>query len=326
MTLRISAALWVFSGGLEQGAAEGARELVRPQDRLAAAAKIKGIKAVELAQNDVSSDFPVREVKRLLKEYNLSCSGVSANFAQDKRFSLGAFGHQHPKTRNAAIEEGRKAVDVARQLAATEVTLRLFTDGFDYPFHIDYAVHWNTLISSIKTIAKYASPDINVAIAYKPKEPRKYLTVSSVGKALSLCQEIAMKNVGVGFNFSHALLAGENPADSIAFLTRANKLFTIGFSDNYRMNDDMMIPGSVNMWELMEALLYLKIARYKGYVLVDMLPERMDPCTACQVAVGNLSIFWKKLEKMDIAELRKAQKTLDAIESQRLIRRVMLQG
>ncbi|HRE88781.1 MAG TPA: hypothetical protein PK095_06520, partial [Myxococcota bacterium] len=31
-------------------------------------------------------------------------------------FALGAFGHQHPKIRNAAIDEGRKAVDYARNL------------------------------------------------------------------------------------------------------------------------------------------------------------------------------------------------------------------
>jgi xylose isomerase len=298
----------------------------RVQERLAAAAKIKGIKAVEVVQTDISAEFPVREMKRLLKEYGLMCSGVSANFAQDRRFVLSAFGHQHPKTRNAAIEEGRKAVDIARQLSATEVTLRLYTDGFDYPFHIDYATHWNTVISSIKTIAKYASPDINVAIAYKPRESRKYLTVSSVGKALSMCQEIAMKNVGVALNFSHSLMALENPAESIAFLTRANKLFQVYFSDSYRLWDDMMIPGSVNMWELLEALMYLKIARFKGYVILDMLPQRIDACHACQVAVGNLSIFWKKLEKMDLADLRKAQRTLDAIETQKIIRRVMLQG
>lgn len=326
MSLRISAGLWIFSGSAEQLTPEGFREMPRVQERLASAAKIKGIKAVEVMQTDISPEFPVREMKRLLKEYALVCSGVSANFAQDRRFGLSAFGHQHPKTRNAAIEEGRKAVDIGRQLGATEITLRLYTDGFDYPFHIDYATHWNTVISSIKTIAKYASPDINVAIAYKPREPRKYITIASVGKALSLCQEIAMKNVGVAMNFSHALMAGENPAESIAFLTRANKLFQMYFSDSYRLWDDMMIPGSVNMWELMEALLYLKIARYKGHVTLDMIPERIDPCHACQVAVGNLSIFWKKLEKMDPAELRKAQRTLDAIETQKIIRRVMLQG
>lgn len=326
MSLRISAGLWIFAGGIDPLSPEGYREMPRVQDRLAAVAKIKGIKAVEIAQTDISAEFPVREMKRIFKEYNLLCSGVSANFATDRRFMLSAFGHQHPKTRNAAIEEGRKAVDIARQLGATEVTLRLYTDGFDYPFHVDYVTHWNTVISSIKTIAKYASPDVNVAIAYKPREPRKYLTVASVGKALSLCQEIAMKNVGVAMNFSHALMAGENPADSIAFLTRSNKLFQVYFSDCYRMWDDMMIPGSVNMWELMEALLYLKIAKFKGYVILDMLPQRIDPCHAAQIAVGNLSIFWKKLEKMDIVELRKAQKTLDAVESQKIIRRVMLQG
>jgi xylose isomerase len=298
---------------------------LRIQERLSIASKIKGFKAVEVSQSDISAEFPVKELKRLLKDYSLLCSGVSANLAGDRRYALGAFGHQHPKTRNSAIDEGRKAVDIARQVGATEITLKLFSDGFDYPFHIDYTTHWNTLISSIKTIAKYASPDINVAIAYKCREPRKFLTVATVGKALSLCQEIAMKNVGVAMNFSHAMMAGENPAESIAFLTRSNKLFQVYFSDNYRLWDDMMLPGSVHMWELMEALFYLKSSKYKGFCTIDMMPQRIDPAQACQIAIGNLSIFWKKLDKLDNAELRKAQKTLDAVESQKIIRRIMLQ-
>ena len=135
-----------------------------------------------------------------------------------------------------------------------------------------------------------------------------------------------MKNVGVGMNFSHALMAGENPAESIAFLTRASKLFSCYFSDSYRMWDDSMIPGTVHTWELMESLFYLKTATYKGSLTVDIDPGRLEPSQACQIAVGNLSIFWKKLNKLDVSELRRAQKSLDAIESQKLIRRVMLQG
>jgi len=326
MVLKLAAGLWVFGSGTDGFSPEGSQEVTRVQDRLASAAKIKGLKAVEVAQTDVSTEFTARDMKRVLKEYGLACCGVSVNFTHDKRFILGAFSHQHQKTRNSAIDEGRKAVDIVRQLGGSEITMRLYTDGFDYPFHIDYSTHWNTVISSIKTIAKYASPDVNVAIAYKPRTPRKYLTVSSVGKALSLCQEIAMKNVGVAANFSHAMMAGENPAESISFLTRSNKLFQVYFNDGYGKCDDMMIPGSINVWELMEALLCLKASRYKGYIILDMLPQRVDPCHACQIAVGNLSIFWKKLEKLDIGELRKAQKTLDAIESQKIIRRVMLQG
>jgi len=293
---------------------------------LAAVAKLRGVKAVEIAQTDITAELPVKDLKRMLKDYGLACSGVAANLAHDRRFSLGAFGHQHQKTRNAAIDEGRKAADIARQLGASEITLRLFTDGFDYPFHIDYASHWNTLISSIKTIAKYASPEVNVAIAYKCREPRKFLTVATVGKALSLCQEIAMKNVGVAMNFGHAMMAGENPAESIAFLARSSKLFQMYMTESYRLWDDMMIPGSVHTWELMEALLYLRLTKFRGYVTLDFLPQRIDPSQACQIAKGNLLILWKKLEKLDTTELRKAQKTLDAVESQKIIRRVLLQG
>lgn len=325
-SLKYAVGVWTFSNAADRFCVEGYRETPRFQEVLAAASKIKGIKAVEIRQTDITPEMPVKDVKRFLKDYGMACAGVTVTMAHARKFALSAFGHQHQKTRNAAIDEGRKAVDIARQLGATDVTLRLYTDGFDYPFHIDYTTHWNTVISSIKTIAKYASPDINVAIAYKPRDPRKHLTVATVGKSLSMCQEIAMKNVGVGLNFSHAMMAGENPAESIAFLTRASKLFRVYFADAYGFWDDMLVPGSVNLWETMEALFYLKLARYKGYVTIDVQPQRMEPTYALQIAIGNLNILMKKLEKLDLSELRKAQKSLDATESQRIIRRVMLQG
>lgn len=326
MSLKFSVSLSVFGVAPDRFCPQGYRDDLRLTERLVAISKLKTVKAVEISQSDITSEFPTKELRRILKDHGLVCSNVSADLAGDRRFALGAFGHQHPKTRNAAIDEGRKAVDIARQLGATDVTLRLYSDGFDYPFHIDYTAHWNTVISSIKTIAKYASPDINIAIAYKPREPRKFLTVASVGKGLSLCQEIAMKNVGVGLHFAHSLMAGENPAESIAFLTRSNKLFQVYMGDCYRFWDDMMVPGSVHMWEMMEALFYLKAAKYKGFVVLDMLPQRIDPSQACQIAVGNLAIFWKKIERMDPAELRKAQRTLDAVETQKIVRRIMFTG
>jgi xylose isomerase len=316
----------MYSNAADIYCPEGYREPMKFAEVISAIAKVKTVGAVEIRQTDVTTEVPVREVKRILKDNGLVCSGVTTTLAHARRFALSGFGHQHQKTRNSAIDEGRKAVDIARALGTDTITLRLYTDGFDYPFHVDYTTHWNTVISSIKTIAKYATPDINVAIAYKPREPRKYLTVASVGKALSMCQEIAMKNVGVAMNFSHAQMAGECPAESIAFLSRSSKLFQIYFSDSYPMWDDMMIPGSVHLWETLEALFYLKAVRHKGFVTIDILPQRIEPTLGLQIAAGNLSILTKKLEKLDTTEMRKAQKTLDATESQRIIRRVMLQG
>jgi len=326
MTLKLATGLWVYSNMQDRFCPEGYREVPKLQEIIPTIAKLKGIKGVELRQTDITSDMPVKEVKRLLKENGLVCSAVTTTLSHSRRFSLAGFAQQHQKTRNAAIDEGRKAVEIARALGTTEVSLRLYTDGFDYPFHVDYSAHWNTIISSIKTIAKFASPDVNIAVCYKPREPRKHLTISSVGKALSMCQEIAMKNVGVGINFSHALMAGENPAESIAFLNRAGKLFQVYMNDSYNMWDDMMVPGSLHLWESLEALFYLKAIKHKGFITLDILPQRMEPTHALQIAIGNLAILWKKLEKLDVAELRKAQRTLDATESQRIIRRVMMQG
>jgi len=323
---RLSVSLDLFSPSPDGFNPGGYREETRLLERIVSATKIRGISGVEVSQREVTSDTPAKEIRRLLKEYDLSCSAISVDLTTDRRFALAGFAHQHAKTRNAAIDEGRKAVDAARALGTTELTLRLYSDGFDYPFHIDYQTHWNTLISSIKTIAKYASPDVNVAVSYKPREPRKYLSVDSVGRALSLCQEIAMKNVGVAMNFSHAMMAGENPADSIAFLSRASKLFMLYLSDSYRLWDDQLVAGSVHLWELMEALHYVKSCKYKGYLTIEGASPRMDPVHACQIAVGNVSILWKKLERLDMAELRKAQRTLDAVESQKLVRRALLQG
>lgn len=135
-----------------------------------------------------------------------------------------------------------------------------------------------------------------------------------------------MKNVGVALDFGHALMSAENPAESIAFLTRANKLFQVYFNDAYQMSDDMLMPASLHMWESMEALFYLKASKYKGFITIDILPQRIEPTQAIQIALGNLSILWKKLEKLDINELRKAQRTLDAVESQRIMRRIMMQA
>ena len=105
-----------------------------------------------------------------------------------------------------------------------------------------------------------------------------------------MCQEIAMKNVGVAINFSHALMAGENPAESIAFLNRAGKLFQVYMSDSYNMWDDMMVPGSLHLWETLEALFYLKTIKHRGFVTLDVIPQRIDPTHSLQIAIGNLAI------------------------------------
>ncbi len=324
MSLRFSTTLGIFDSVYDGYCKEGYREPIKFTEMLAIIPKLKGVSAIELRHSDITNDLPAKTVKKMLKDYDIVCSAISVDYAESRKYMLGALGHQHPKMRSAAIDEGRKAVDIARQIGTTEVVLRLNTDGSDYPFHIDYMTQWNTIISSVKTIAKYASPDINVSILYKPRGPRKYITVSSAGRALAMCQEIAMKNIGVALSFSHSLSAGEIPSESIAHIARAGKLFQVYLNDSCLLSDDMLIPGGYHLWELLETLFYLKATKYKGYINLDLRSYHIEPIYALQIAIGNILVLDKKLEKLDITELRKAQRTLDATESQKIIRRVML--
>ncbi len=323
MTIRFSTTLSVFDSVYDGYCKEGYREPIRLEEALKILSRLKLINAVELRHSDITPDLPVKSVKRLLKEYDFVCSAVSVDYSESRKFALGALGHQNPKIRGAAIDEGRKAVDIARGLGTTEVVLRLFTDGSDYPFHVDYMNQWNTIISSVKTIAKYASPDINVAIVYKPREPRKFLTVSSAGRALAMCQEIAMKNIGVAVSFAYSIMNGEIPAESIAQISRAEKLFQVYFNDTNMVTDELLVPGGYHIWELLEVLFYLRTSKFKGYYTIDLRSYRMEPIYALQIAIGNISVLDKKLDKLDITELRKGQRSLEAIESQKLIRKVL---
>lgn len=324
MAFRFSTTLGIFDNVYDGYCKEGYREPIRFTETLAVLSKLKGIEAIEIRHTDTTNDLPIKTMKRMLKDYNLACSAVSVDFSESRKYVLGALGHPNPKMRSAAIDEGRKAVEIARGLGTTEVVIRLYTDGSDYPFQVDYFNQWGTIISSVKTIAKFASPDINVSILYKPCEPRKFISVSCAGRALAMCQEIAMKNIGVALSFSHALMAGEIPAESISQIARAGKLFQVYMNDTTSLSDDLLVPGGYHLWELLEALFYLKYTKYKGYINLDLRSDRMEPVYALQIAIGNIAILNKKLEKLDTPELHKAQRTLDATETQKIIRRIML--
>jgi len=98
MTVKFSTGLWVFSNSPDRFCPEGYREAPKVTEAIALAAKIKGLKGVEISQTDVSTELPVKDMKRILKDNALACSGVNTNLCSSRRFALAGFGHQHQKT------------------------------------------------------------------------------------------------------------------------------------------------------------------------------------------------------------------------------------
>jgi len=234
---RFSAGLWVFGGCADRFCREGYSEPLPLEKQIEAAGQVHGISAIECHQSDFER-ISAQRFRQLLDDNGLTCSNVNTDVWTSRRWKWGAYTIRDPKLRREAIEQGKRAVDVAREVGAPGIGQWLGADGFDYPFQIDYTEQWKLIIEGLRQVADYAAPDIRVGIEYKLKEPRTHMTIGSVGKALAVMMELDMDNVGGVIDFGHALMSGENPAESVAILARQGKLFNIHFNDAYGYWDD----------------------------------------------------------------------------------------
>jgi len=289
-------------------------------EQIKIAASIRGIKGVEVHQSDFNHNSPKEFVKRM-NDLGLLTSNMNTNVWSERRFKHGAFTHRDKKVRQQALDEARRATDLARQVGSPSIGLWLGSDGFDYPFQTDYLAHWDLLVQGIAEIAEYAAPDTKVGVEYKLREPRNRMTIGDVGKALLICQEIGADNLGVAIDFGHALMARESPAESVALAARKGKLFNVHFNDSLRDWDDDMIVGTVHYWETLEFLYWCKVTNYDGWFGLDMFPYRENARQAAQLAIDNLKEMWKVADRIPIASMRRAQATMDAIASQKVLRR-----
>ena len=319
---KFSVGLWVLGQTSDRFCTTGYGPVVPLEEQVKVAAGLTGVEGVECHGSDFDN-FDVKTYASLVADAGLVTTNVNTNVWGTAKYGLGAFTHRDPAIRQQAIDEGKRSCALAHELGAPSVALWLGADGFDYPFQIDYPKHWDLLVDALRQIADEAAPDLKVGIEYKLKEPRTHMTVSTVGACLSLLLEINLPHVGGTIDFGHALMAQESPAESVVLLQRHGKLFNVHFNDAWGQWDDDMIPGTIHIWGTLEFLYYCKKMGYAGWFGLDMFPYREDGGAAAQMAVDNVQALWAKLENLDEAALAAAQETMGAIETQKVIRKLI---
>lgn len=315
--IKYSTGLWCLAGCADRFVPTGyINEEYDLRTLIDMAASLDDIDGIEMVSNQLDG-VNIKDVKEWVLGHNLQVSSILANTFGDNKFKLGALTHTDKNLRSEAIDICKQTVEAAEKIDCPMVTLWLGSDGFDYPFQVDYVRQLETLISSLKEISDF-NPAMKIALEYKLKEPRMHLAVSNVGKALHLALECG-NNVGVTLDFGHALMSKENPGESVALLSSQQKLFNIHINDAHGEWDDDLIVGAVHSYETLEFLYYLDVIGYDGWLGLDIFPYRMDAMIAAKLCVDNLNRFCSLLEKLDYDELAKAQATLDAGKSQKML-------
>ncbi|MFN3578007.1 MAG: sugar phosphate isomerase/epimerase family protein [Tabrizicola sp.] len=239
---------------------------------IAAAARVGGLDAADLNFPDHFDHHRPAELTRILADNGMALNGLAMRYYTDPGFRLGAFSNPDPRLRRAAIDLTKRGLDALAAMGGRLMTLWLGQDGFDYSFQADYARMWDDSISAIAEIADHI-PGLDIAIEYKPNEPRAHVVMPDMATTLLALAEVGRTNTGVTLDFCHMLFAGEMPARAAMLAARRSRILGVHLNDGYGKRDDGLIAGSVHPVQTVELFVALDRAGYDGVIYFDTFPD-----------------------------------------------------
>lgn len=320
----MSAGLWVFASSVEKFSYDVALSV---REQIKTAARVPGLKGLELIAPTHVNTGNVKEIKALLTDLGLTAVSVNPNLWTDELWRRGAFTSSDPTVRRQAIDTARQAIDIGRELGTYKMCLWPGEDGFDYPFQSNYSQLWDWTLEALREIAEYG-PETRIGIEYKSREPRTYMLVGNAAKAALAGELIGARNVGAYLDFGHALMARENPAESVCLLTRCHRLMGVHVNDCYGMWDDDITVAAVHLPQMLEFLLALRQVGYSEWLTLDVVPVREDIVEACALSIRYVQDMEARIDGYcdqpdRLQELTAAQGQSDALKGQEFARRLI---
>ena len=292
---------------------------------LALAARVEGLDAADLNYPDQVSDVNAAEVGLALDMHGIHLNGLAMRYYGEPGFAIGAFTNPDPVIRQKAIDETRNAIDICTRLGAGQLTLWMGQDGFDYAFQLNYARAWDDTIAAMTLVADH-NPEVDIAIEYKPNEPRAYALMPDIGTTLLATKEINRPNVGVTLDFAHVLYADEMPAHAAHLVARHSRIMGVHLNDGYGKRDDGLMVGSVHPVATVELFVELERIGYDGVIYFDTFPDHsgLDPVEEAWTNV----VMAERLRKVaaslkDDADLAAAIEQQNAAISQRIVAKAL---
>lgn len=286
---------------------------VRPEIALAQKLDVfrdLGFDAVQFHDDDAVPDLndlspaQIREQARAMRQ-KLADRGLDAEFVaprlwEDPRTIDGAFTANDPAARAYALERSKKAVDIAREMDTDLTVLWLAREGTYLREAKDAVAATHHLLEAINALLAY-DPELRIAIEPKPNEPMDLAYAPTIGHGLALGAESdAPERVGVLVESAHAVLAGLDPSDEMAFALAFDKLYSVHLNDQNGLKFDQDRSfGAVDLRRAFNQVRVLHQNRYweRGVVGLDVKAIRTQPAeTATKHLRNSLQTFLRLVE------------------------------
>ena len=293
---------------------------------LLARAATAGLNAADLNYPDHFIDDSPTDLARTLDDNGMILNGLAMRYYTDPGYKLGAFTHPDTTTRCKAIDDTKRCIDVLAEMGGKLMTLWMGQDGFDYSFQMNYARAWDDTIAAMAEVADH-NPDIDIAIEYKPNDPRAYSLLPAAATPLLAIRELNRPNTGVTIDFAHVLYADEMPAFAAALIARHSRILGVHLNDVYGKWDNGLMVGAVHPIQTVELLVELARTGYDGCIYFDTFPDHsgLDPVAETRTniaAVEKLRALAGRL--VDNVRLEDAISRQDAALATRIVHATML--
>ena len=293
---------------------------------LLARAATAGLNAADLNYPDHFEKDRPGDLVRVLDDNGMVLNGMAMRYYTDPGYKLGAFTHPDPSVRRAAIDETKRGLDVLAEMGGSLMTLWMGQDGFDYSFQMDYARAWGDTIEAMIEVADH-NPDLDIALEYKPNEPRAFALMPDAATTLLAIKEIGRDNTGVTLDFAHVLYADEMPAFAAALVARHSRILGVHLNDGYGKWDNGLMVGAVHPIQTVELLVELARIGYDGALYFDTFPDHsgLDPVEEARTNIEVVERLRSVAASLvDNSDLQAAIARQDAPLAMRLVQAAML--
>ncbi len=303
-----------------------------------------GFDAVQFHDDDAVPDMndlsdaqiraKAKATRKILEDNGLVAEFVAPRLWMDRRTIDGGYTSNSAKEREFADWRSLRSIDIANELGCDKIVLWLAREGTLCYESKDAITSVRRILDAINKMLEY-DKKIKVLIETKPNEPVDISFCPTMGHALALsAASVDPNRVGGLLESAHAMLAGLDPANEIAFALTFGKLWGVHLNDQNGLKFDQdKAFGVQNLRTAFNQVKVLVENNYgsKGeYVGLDVKAMRTQPQENSYRHLENSLKIAKMLEekakKFDYAFQKKCVETRDYEALEMYVLELLMKG
>jgi xylose isomerase len=263
-----------------------------------------------------------REMRQKLEDQGLVAEFVAPRLWEHPMTIDGGFTANDPQARRYAIERSKKAADIGREMNTDLMVLWLAREGTYLRESKDAVRATNLLLEAINVLLEY-DDDLRIAIEPKPNEPMDLAYIPTIGHALALGYKSDQpERVGCLVESAHAILAGLDPSDEMAFSLALGKLWSVHLNDQNGLKFDQDRSfGSVDLRRAFNQVRVLDENKFflNGMIGLDVKALRTQPAEVATKHLRNsLRTFLRLVEVVRSLDRKKMEKLISTRDYEEL--------